>query len=199
MPRRPARVFWYRPGPRGDAELPALLFDLGEHLVRDDPALAAYVRAALPDLDVALATRVALAALARRERLLVFDDAGVVDPAVESFLREAVVRLPSLSVVEIGPATGARACLRVPPFEPDETGAFLDLAGLAPDDDVVAGLQAWTGGNPRLVAAAASWLADGEDARGRLEDALRRGSTLAVTLRGMTGAARGREAVTAGR
>lgn len=184
-----ARVFWYRPGPRGHAELPALLFDLGEHLARDDPSLAAYVRGTLPALDVALATRIALAGLARRERLLVFDDSGGIASDVDSFLCEAVERLPSLSVVEIGTATGDRPCVAVPPLDPEEARAYLGLAGLPGDEELVAHLHAWTGGNARLVAAAASWLARPEDAR-RLEDALRSRSAVVVTMRGMTGAAR---------
>lgn len=181
-----ARTFWYG----GDAGLPAVLFELGDHLVGDDPSLAGYVRGALPDLDEGLATRVALAALARRERLLVFD--GVAgDAALDAFLAEAVGRLPLLTVVEIrSPAGVAGASVTVPPFEPDETKALLRMTGASPGDDVVAGLHSWTGGNPRLVAAVAAWIAGGSGARGPLEHALRQRSASGTTLRGMTGAAR---------
>ncbi|HYP23397.1 MAG TPA: hypothetical protein VEV43_07480, partial [Actinomycetota bacterium] len=103
----PARVFWYRPGPQAAVALPALLFDLGEHLAPDDPSLASYVRGALSDLDVGLATRVALAGLARRERLLVFDDARTIDAAAGSFRAEALARLPRLGLVEVGGPAGA--------------------------------------------------------------------------------------------
>lgn len=178
------RTFWCR----GVTRLPALLFDLAEHLQRDDPSLAGYVRSALPDLDEGLATRIALAGLAGRDRLMVLDGAGALDGPVDSFLGEAVARLPRLSVVEIGVAT-ARACVSVPPFDVDETAALLRLAGVHPDHDVVAGLQAWTAGNPRLVALASSWLRDAPGARAPLEDALRRRCASLTALRGMTGAA----------
>lgn len=179
-------AFWHR----GEATLPALLFDLGEHLERDDPALAAYVRSALPDLDEGLATRIALAALARRERLLVLDDVVALDPAVDSFLAEAVARLPLLAVAEIGAATTPLPRVAAPPLDLDETRALVALSGVDPDEAVVAGLHSWTAGNPRLVALAASWLAEGPGARAPLEDALRRRSAAGTALRGMTGAAR---------
>lgn len=183
------RTFWYRPGPRGAARLPALLFDLGEHLERDDPSLAGYVRSALPDLDESLATRIALAGLARRDRLLVLDGVGDLDASIDSFIGEAVTRLPRLSVVEIGTTTAARPCVAVPPFDAGETAALLRLAGVRAGAGVVAGLQAWTGGNPRLVALASSWLCDAPGGRAPLEDALRRRCASVTTLRGMTGAA----------
>ena len=187
----PATAFWYRPGPPGADGLPAFLFDLGEHLAPDDPSLASYVRGALPQLDVGLATRVALAGLARRERMLVLDDSAGGDSAVASFLAVALARLPQLTVVEIGGASPCRARLAVPPFDTDETRAFLDLAGVAVDDPVVAWLHAWTGGNARLVSAATGWLTGRAGGRGPLEDALRRRSIAMTAVRGMTGAARG--------
>ena len=182
------RTFWYR----GSAGLPALLFDLGEHLEHDDPSLAAYVRGALPDIDEGLATRIALAGLARRDRLLVLDDVTALGVAIESFLAEALVRLPRTSIVEIGTASAARPCVWVPPFDLDETRALLGLAGAHPGDDVLEGLHAWTAGNARLVALASSWLCDAPGARAPLEDALRRRSAAVTALRGMTGAARSR-------
>lgn len=185
----PARAFWYRPGPHEAVALPALLFDLGEHLAPDDPSLASYVRGALTDLDVGLATRVALAGLARRERLLVFDGGRAPDAAVCSFVAEALARLPLLGVIEVGGAARAEGGVVVPPLDARETRAFLGLAGVAVDSAVADGLHAWTGGNTRLVAAAARWLASGDD-RTSLEDALRRRSAAMTALRGMTGAAR---------
>ena len=187
----PASAFWYRPGPRGADGLPAFLFDLGEHLAPDEPSLASYVRGALPRLDVGLATRVALAGLARRDRMLVLDDAAASGDAVASFLAEALARLPQLTVVEIGGAVPCHACLAVPPFDTGEARAFLDLAGVVVDDAVVAWLHAWTGGNARLVSAATGWLAGRAGGRVPLEDALRRRSLAMTAVRGMTGAARG--------
>lgn len=185
----PARAFWYRRGPLAGGELPALLFELGEHLAPDDPSLAAYVRGALPAVDVALATRIALAGLARRPRLLVLDGAGAIDPGTGTFLDEVVARVPGVSVVEIGGATCARPCVSVPPFHVEETRALLRLATAHADDDVATRLHAWTGGNPSLVTPAAAWLAGG-GGRPQLEDALRRRHAVITAVRGMTGAAR---------
>jgi hypothetical protein len=184
-----AGVFWCRAGLRSDDGLPALLFELGEHLVPHDASLASYVRGALPDVDVGLATRIAIAALAGRERLLVLDGWGE-GPAgrVDAFLDEAAARLP-LTVVTIArrPSHG-RVSVHVPGFSATEVGDLLALHGVTADPTVVAALQKWSAGNPRLVAAAAGWLATGAGAP--LKRALRRRSLLLTNLRGLARASR---------
>lgn len=182
----PATVFWHRVAPGAAARLPAILFELGEHVACDDPALAAYVRAALPALDIALATRIALAALGVKPRLLVIDGAGRVDRALDAFLDELVARLPSAQVVVVGGAARGAARVLVPPFSPPETRDLLALAGVAPDVRTAAAVHTWTGGNVRLVAGAARWLVASPNARAALDDALGRGGSLLPNLRALT-------------
>ena len=189
----PGRTFWYRVDARVNRALPSLLFDLGEHLAPDDPTLAAYARAALPDPDPGLATRIALAALAGPPRLLVLDGFGDgrVDAAVESFLDEVTARLSLATVVTIArePRPGTR--VDVPPFGPEDVAALLALYGLPPDDGVAAALHAWTRGDGRSSAGAAEWLARRRSA-GALRDVLRSPALLGPNLRGLSRAARRR-------
>lgn len=185
----PSDVFWYRRGLRSDDGLPALLFELGEHLACHDPSLASYVRGALPDLDVGLATRIAITALAGTDRLLVLDgwDGGG-DRRVDAFLDEAAARLP-LTVVTIArrPTRGA-VSVHVPGLSATEVHELLALHGVAVDPGVAATMHGWSGGDPHLVTAAAGWLATGAGAP--LERALRRRSLLLTNLRGLARASR---------
>lgn len=184
----PAGVFWHRVAPGVTARLPAILFELGEHLAPEDPALAAYVRGALPRIDVALATRVALAALGTRPRLLVLDGPEDVAPGLVTFLTEVVDRLPSSAVVSTGSGGGAAARVGVPPLTCRETRVLLELAGAAPRDRDAAVLHSWTAGNVRLIAEAARWMAG--DARGPLARALGRDAFLLGNLQGLMRTAR---------
>jgi hypothetical protein len=180
-----SQVFWYR-GVPGSARLPAILFELGEHLAVDDPALATYVRGALPGVDVGLATRIALSSLARRPRLLVLDGvAGSVEPAVGAFLDAVVAAVPGARVVVVTRAARGRRCLRVPPLSPRETRAMLALHGVPSDDRLVATLHALTAGNAGLVSSCASWLRPEAPVRAPLDDALRRPAFLLANLRGL--------------
>lgn len=187
-----ADVFWYRAAGAGSRPtLPSILFELGEHVAPDDPALASYVRGALPDLDVGLATRIALAALERGPRLLVLDGvAGSLDPEVDAFLDEAVARLPLASVVVAGRGVRGGAGVHVPPLSRRETGDLLGLAGVAADDRLVHALHSWTAGSLRLVARAASWLKVDGAGRASLDEALRQPASLPAALRGLARAAR---------
>lgn len=184
-----ADVFWYRAGLRSDDGLPAILFEIGEHLADLDPSLASYVRGALPDVDLGLATRIAIAALGGRTRLLVLDGwVGGADRRVDAFLDEAAARLPLTAVtIARGDARGG-ASVHVPALSRAEVGELLALHGAAPGTEIAAALHAWSAGNPRLVAAAAGWLATGAGAP--LERALRRRSSLLTNLRGLALASR---------
>lgn len=187
---RQGRTFWLG----GFAlELPSVLFELGEHLASEDASLAGYVRGALPTPHLGLATRIALTALAKRRRLLVFDDFDDADPAVEAFVGEVADRLPLASVVTI-----TRACRRgprhvaIPPFTVAETRTMLGLHGIEADARMAAELHRWTGGNPRVVVAAARRLAA---ATGGLVPAEAAGvprvpASVLAGLRGLTQAAR---------
>ncbi|HEX2195697.1 MAG TPA: hypothetical protein VHJ76_02125 [Actinomycetota bacterium] len=177
------RVFWYRAG----AGLAPLLFELGEHLAPEDATLSEYVRAALPDPDPGLATRIALAALGARPRLLVVD--GRTGGSIDAFLAEVVARLPLVSVVTIARYPRSPASIRVVPFDRAEVGALLELHGLAADERLAALLHSWTRGHAGAVAAAAAWLARPQRG-GALQDSLRAPAALARNLSGMAGAAR---------
>jgi hypothetical protein len=156
-------VFWYTMIPGVNAELWPILFDLGEHLAPDHAALATYIHEALPSPNLGLATRVALAALGRSERLLVFDDfdAAAGDRAIAGFLDEVTTRLRLPGIVTVG-RTGLRAGgaprLTVSPFTARETAALLALRRVPHDATLARELQAWTRGNPRLLDLAIRWL-----------------------------------------
>lgn len=181
----PARVFWHRVAPGATARLPAILFELGEHVARDDRALAAYVRAALPALDVGLATRLALSALGTRPRLIVIDGAARLDRATDAFLVEIAARAPSAQVVVTGAPSRSVARVRVPALTLGETRDLLALAGLPPGHGTAAALHSWTGGNTRLVAGATCWLSASPNARGALDDALGQRGLLLQSLRSL--------------
>lgn len=174
---RRARVFWHD----GGAGLAAVLFELGEHLAPEDPALATYLRGSLPRPDLGLAARIALAGLAGRDRLLVFDDPA---PAVRPFVSAIVVRVPDARVVEIG---RGHADVDVPAFTLAETAALVDMHGAGAGRQVAAVLHSWTGGNPGLVAGAAHRLATRPP---RTNEVLGGRALLLTNLRGLTRAAR---------
>ncbi|MGH2754150.1 MAG: AAA family ATPase, partial [Actinomycetota bacterium] len=65
-------VFWYRFRSEVNTTLSAVLFELGDHLHSSSlPELADYLQRSLPDIDVALATRLAVRSLGDVRRLLV--------------------------------------------------------------------------------------------------------------------------------
>jgi hypothetical protein len=139
--------------PRLGAELSTLLFDLGEILAPDDPALAAYMHGSLPAPNPGLATRLALRSLGGCDRLLVFDAADPLagDAATAAFLDEAAARLPLLRIVTVGRAAGPGPGLAVPPFTDPEVRALLDLRSVPDAPALAPRLRAWTRGNARLV------------------------------------------------
>lgn len=169
-------AFRHAPARHAARGLPALLFELGEHLAPEDPSLASYFRAALAAPRYDLATDIALAALSRAPRLLVVDGIDHEPPGggIESFLSEAAVRLPSPSIVTVGRGAAPRGvpALEVPPLEVAEVSALLELRGADGDAHVARRLREWTRGNAALVDAAATWLAAGPDGAPGARDAL---------------------------
>nr|MDQ3914780.1 hypothetical protein [Actinomycetota bacterium] len=160
-------VFWHAFAPRLGGALPGLLLELGEHLLPGDPSLASYLRAALPRADLGLAARIALASLRREPRLLVLDDFDAVarDASVEVFL-DAVARLPSATIVTVGRGRGRPGipCVSVPALSANEVAALLALRGAGDDPGTARHLHCWTGGNVRLVDAAAACLTGSPEA-----------------------------------
>lgn len=185
------RTFWHRVAPGSRRVMPSLVFDLGEHLAPEDPALSRYVRTSLPDLDAGLATRLALAALAGAPRLLVLDGwgDGPVDPLVDAFLDEVAARLPLAAIVTIAREPRGGPIVHVPPFDLAEVRALVALHGARADERLTAELHSWTEGQGRAVGAAAAWLGRRHDACA-VREALRGQPSLSTNLRGLAGAAR---------
>ena len=185
-----ARVFWHTFVPSLGTGLPSLLFEIGEHLAAGDPALASYLKAALPRPDVELAARIALAALRCAPPLVVLDDLdpAVAGPAVAAFLSE-LERVPAVKVVTIGGRSRGMRSLAVPPLDEREVRALLALHGAADDDAHVRRVHAWTTGNAGLAALAAQWLAGpslatGEALRGAASEPRRIAPVLTTLTRG---------------
>ena len=156
---------WYRFRAGVNDTVEALLFELGEYLrSHRRPDLAMYIDSALPALDAALATRLALKGLSGSAHFLVLDDYHVVDEelAISGLLEEAVARLPELHVVLIGRYRGGvqqpGASLAIPAFTRLETRTFLTHLGIGTDPQLAAEVHKWTEGIPQLVKLAASWL-----------------------------------------
>lgn len=158
-------TWWYRFRIGLNDSIEALLFELGEYLrSRNRPELALYIAEALPTPDHALGTRLALKGLAGSAHLLVLDDFHVVDdnPAVASFLEEAVARLPALRAIALGrhrnPRSTTGATLEIPPFTRSETGALLGLLGIDATPQMADSIHDRTEGIPHLIKLAAAWL-----------------------------------------
>ncbi|MDQ3957955.1 MAG: hypothetical protein M3273_06485 [Actinomycetota bacterium] len=176
-------VFWYTVRPHVNADLTALLFDLGEHLAATGATeLGEYVGRSLPSPDPALGTRLALKALDGASRLLVFDDFHAAESShgLRAFVLEATARLPDLRVVTIERSlhgSAGEAVVEVGRFTRDETGAFLGHAGARCDDGFAGSIHSVTGGDPRLLAPVRWWLAaSSEEEAARAVAALRHGA-----------------------
>lgn len=154
----PEVVWWYRTRPGVNDTLQALLIELGNLVARDgQPELRDYVRVTSVTLDVGRATRLALAGLTGRRRLLVLDDFGsALNPGpVATFLEEVVERVPLVSLVTIGRGLPNAVRVEVPPFDQSEVA---ELLGAVPrGKDVARQLHELTGGHPATVNAVAAW------------------------------------------
>lgn len=181
-------AFWYKVIPGINATLWGVLLDLGENLGPDDPRLAEYLDAALPSPDLAAATRIAVTALRRSNRVIVIDDFDSLarDPLVRAFLEEAAERSPQSRVVTIGRRrlSNVDRELLVPPLTLDEAAAIGAARGLESDGPSVRTIHGWTGGSARLFDGAVRCFRTGTTSDTRR--ALRASSAEPVqTLRGL--------------
>lgn len=157
-------VLWYRFRPGVNTTLAGILFEMAQYLDDEGASgLATYIDATLPDLDPALATRLALKDLDGTDRLFVFDDYHLVadDPMIGGMLDELVARLPRVRVVTVGRQrrpSQSGASLEVAPFSRIETAAFLERLKVVCDPPMVKAIHGWTEGNAHLIKLAASWL-----------------------------------------
>jgi ATP/maltotriose-dependent transcriptional regulator MalT len=158
-------VFWLRFRGGVNDSLSALLFELGEHQrEQGDTRLADYMAEALPAVDIALATRLALRGFPERPHLLVFDDYHLAAdvPGIAGLIDEMATRLPAVRVVTVSRhrevAAATRGSIAVPAFTRDETASLLVGLGAATTDRVVSSLHRWTEGIPHLIKLAAAWV-----------------------------------------
>lgn len=157
-------VFWYRFRPGINTSLEAILFEFGEFLFASGhPELGIYTENSLPEIDPAMATRLALKGLSTSELLLVFDDHHLVedDGTISALIDEMVARLPQIRIITIGRhryvATNTSA-MEIPSLTRIEAGDLLSLLGVKAKPGLVRSLHKWTDGNPYLMRLAASWL-----------------------------------------
>jgi hypothetical protein len=183
----PDGVWWHRIRPGVNDSLEALLLELAHVLAREGaPELRDRLHEAPRDLGAA--SRLALEGLAGRRRLLVLDGFGSAsDPEpVESFLEEAVARLPEVSVVTIGRAVPHAAIVEVPPLTRAETAQLFRSRGLTPASHVLDAVYELSGGNIGMLAAVAAWWSGRAEGLEALERDLQRRSAV-DTLRRLTG------------
>jgi hypothetical protein len=156
----PGNVWWHRIWPGVNDSLEAIFVELGQVLACEGFSdLRDYLERA--GGHVGTASRLALAGLAGRRRLLVVDDFGSAgDPKpIDGFLEEAVARVDQLSVVTIGRAIGSSRVIEVPPLTRAETAAALESRGLAVSTYVSDAVHQLSGGTIGMVTAVAAWWA----------------------------------------
>ncbi|MDQ1713339.1 MAG: hypothetical protein QOE45_2789 [Frankiaceae bacterium] len=165
--REPAavRTIWYRFRAGVNDRLGALLFELASYLAAaDERDLLDFLSASLAQLDLPIASRLALRSLDGPERLLVFDDFQVVeeDSQVCGFIEEAALRLPNIRVCIISRHKDAglleAADFPVAAFRRDESDLLLAKLGVRAPEQVLGAIHEWTGGVPHLVTLAAPWM-----------------------------------------
>lgn len=162
---RGSAVWWHRFRRGVNDTLRAVIFELSQWLASHGLAdLSDYVTANLADLDVTVASRVAIRTLGETTALVVLDDYQTVeeDLPVAGFFDEAVARTPTLRLVTISrhrtAAEHEREAVEVPPFRLDQTERLLTRPPVRLSRETMAKIHAWTGGNPHLVKLSASWL-----------------------------------------
>lgn len=160
-----APVLWYRLRTGVNDSLRALLFELAQHLrAQRHPRLAELTAASLPNVDVLLLSRVAVQELSNVRTLLVFDDYHLseLDPAIGTFLDDAVRRLPTLQLITVGrhqdPRPSCAVPMLVPGFTARETQVLLRQLVPSITPDLATSVHAWTRGIPQLTQLAGSWL-----------------------------------------
>lgn len=158
-------VLWYRVRTGVNDTLPAVLFEVSEHLRGlAQPHLAEVMSASLPQIDASVISRVAVSELDAYRGVLVFDDYQMAeaDPAIGAFLDDVTSRLAGLRIVTVGrhqePRPSCAQPVEVPPLTVDDTRMVLRKLGADVDDRLVSAVHEWTGGISQLVALAAAWL-----------------------------------------
>jgi ATP/maltotriose-dependent transcriptional regulator MalT len=168
--REPAsvRTLWYRFRPGVNDRFGALLFELASYLAAtDERDLLDFLDASLAQLDLAIASRLALRSLDGPDRLLVFDDFQVVeeDSQICGFIEETALRLPNIRVCIISRHKDAgllnAADFPVPALRRDESDLLLAKLGVRASEHVLAAIHGWTAGVPHLVTLAAPWVKQG--------------------------------------
>lgn len=158
-------VLWYRFRPGVNTSLPAILFEIGDHLRSTGiPDLSDYLRNTLPSVDTSIATRLAIRILGNGPRVIAFDDYQLVEeePDVKGLIEEMVHRIPDLRVVAVsqhrylGMVEGT--AIEVGPLTRLQAGKLLEKLAVTCDGKMVRALHAWTDGNPNMLKLAASWL-----------------------------------------
>lgn len=173
---RDTPVWWYRFRDRVNDSLPALMIDLGHWLsVHGIHDLSAHLRNPV-DVDQTVTTRLALRNLGKVTPFVVLDDAhhSEKDPAIASFIEEAVARITRLRVAIITRRRVARddGAVEVPGLTLEQAETFLSRLRIREPLDVVAKVHLSTGGNPQLVKLAARWISGSraEDATLKLRE-----------------------------
>jgi ATP/maltotriose-dependent transcriptional regulator MalT len=153
----------FRPGITDSA--PALLFELGEYLAsRGSADLDTYLSSALPDIDPALAGRLALRDLALQPHLMVFDDFQFVeqDDRIRGMIEDFAARLADIRIIVISrhrdTSLAGSHTLALPALVAGETERLMAVRGAEPEPGLVDLVQSWTSGIPHLVSLAATWL-----------------------------------------
>lgn len=158
-------VLWHRFRSGVNDSLGSFLFELGQHLREQErDELSTYLTQALPNPDLAFATRLALQALADAQHLIVVDDYQTVDDdsSIAGLLDEASSRLPQLRVITISRhrtlASEAGASFEVAPLSRLEVQTLLEQLSVTVEPRLADSLHRWTQGICQLVKLAAAWL-----------------------------------------
>lgn len=159
-------TLWCRLRPGVNDSLPALLFELGQHLQSHGRAgLADTIAAAVPNFEPSLVSRIAVQELSGHEAIFVFDDYHIATgrPGLSEFLEDIAGRISSVQVITIGrteqPRLHHALDIEVPLLHRNEIRALLRQLGDRAADEHVDLVAHWTHGVPYLVQLATSWLA----------------------------------------
>jgi ATP/maltotriose-dependent transcriptional regulator MalT len=162
---RDAPVLWYKVRPDVNDSAQAILFELAEYLAHHGRAeLSSYVTAALPSLDLSLATRLAIKAIDATPHVFVFDDFHLVqdDLGISGLFDEMVARLPGVRIITVGrhrySKSASGTALEVTTLNRTETRELLAHLSVKADLQMVRRLHSWTEGNTNLIKLAATWL-----------------------------------------
>lgn len=158
-------VLWYRFRPGINITLTSILLEVGDYLASEGRMeLSNYLSKALPEIDAAVATRLALQGLADSPHLLVFDDFHLVneDATIAALLDEIALRLTNARVITVGRYKYVKMqvgeSVEIAPFSRTETEEYLKRLRVKTDPHTSRSIHRWTSGNPHLLRLAASWI-----------------------------------------